>query len=348
MKLYKMDCPYCGASIEADVNNRKFIFCTYCGKQIQLKNDSDDITINQNISINKNITQRVTNDAEILKEQNRHRESAWKLIIVCTLSALLFVVIVGLSLGRGKKESANIDQQVKVENEKANDNNADIPVAEERKEADPKNNNNTHNENVSASSSERKQIELIESGYSVGQNDHHTFVHYAVKLHNPNKEYAIRFPRIIITAKDENGAILTTDDMTLNAIAANDTIVYGNTEMYEGKLPDSVVISLGENDDYQFITQSGSDIIRQEELVITNVSKNSGLYDSTITGEVTNESGVDLRDVAVIAILKKDNKMVGGIVDYADSIKSGKTVPFEIREHYDIDYDSYEIYGMQW
>ena len=169
-----------------------------------------------------------------------------------------------------------------------------------------------------------------------------------MKLHNPNKEYAIRFPRIIITAKDEKGAILTTDDMVLKSIAADDTIVYGNTEVYEGKLPDSVEISLGDCDDYQFVNQSGSDIIRQEQLVITNVSNNSGLYDITITGEVTNESDADLRDVAVIAILKKDNKMVGGIVDYADSIKSGKTIPFEIREHYDIDYDSYEVYGLQW
>ena len=90
-------CPCCGARIEADMNGRDSVFCTYCGCQISLYDHRSEYTINKNINVNKDIRvdkaiqHRYTDDAEILKEHNRAREerAIWKVL------AVLMVVLIG-------------------------------------------------------------------------------------------------------------------------------------------------------------------------------------------------------------------------------------------------------------
>ena len=192
-----------------------------------------------------------------------------------------------------------------------------------------------------------QQIELVESGYSLDSNDGYVSVYYAVKIYNPNEEYAIEFPKIQITAKSEDGKILKTEEQVLNSIAANDTIIYGNKVSYEGEEADSVEISVsnGKND---YMHQSGSGVIRQEQLAISNVSENVGEYETTYTGEVTNNSTEDLSTVAVIVIYKNGDEMIGGDATYIDDLSSGSTKPFEISEYSNLEYESFEIYALQW
>lgn len=192
-----------------------------------------------------------------------------------------------------------------------------------------------------------QQIELVESGYSLDANDGYVSVYYAVKIHNPNEEYAIEFPKIQITAKSEDGKILKTEEQVLNSIAANDTIIYGNKVSYEGEEADSVEISVSNGKD-DYMHQSGSGVIRQEQLAISNVSENAGEYETTYTGEVTNNSTEDLSTVAVIVIYKNGDEMIGGDATYVDDLSSGATKPFEISEYSNLEYESFEIYALQW
>lgn len=192
-----------------------------------------------------------------------------------------------------------------------------------------------------------QQIELVESGYSLDANDGYVSVYYAVKIHNPNEEYAIDFPKIQITAKSEDGKILKTEEQVLNSIAANDTIIYGNKVSYEGEEADSVEISVSNGKD-DYMHQSGSGVIRQEQLAISNVSENVGEYETTYTGEVTNNSTEDLSTVAVIVIYKNGDEMIGGDATYVDDLSSGATKPFEISEYSNLEYESFEIYALQW
>ena len=345
MKVCRLECPYCGGNIEANIENRKMVFCTYCGKQILLKNDSKEVTINQNISIN----QRVTNEAEILKEQNRHRENKWKLIIMC----LLFVFAVGgisVLFRVFSKKTAETNPQVKEEiASNDNQNNNDTAPAQE-KDSQPKSSQDTSKKkNASEKEQGKQKIELVDSGYSVGRSGNYVTVNYAVKIHNPNDEYAVMFPTIVITARSADGAILTTDSQILNGIAAGDTVLYGNEVFYEGAVPATVEISVKtENNDYTYVLQDGSEYIRQDQLVISNVSEHSGSLYKTITGEITNNSSEDLNAVVVIVIFKEKGKMKGGIRTYLQQLDSGDTVPFEVQNDSDVDYDSYEVYGMQW
>ena len=98
--MKQMICPYCSASIEADTNGRDSVFCTYCGCQISLYDDRSEYTINKNINVNKDIAvsktihHRYSDDAEIIKERNKEKESKRSIVasIVC------FIVAFGLLL----------------------------------------------------------------------------------------------------------------------------------------------------------------------------------------------------------------------------------------------------------
>ena len=200
---------------------------------------------------------------------------------------------------------------------------------------------------TSAAAQDGQQIDLVKSGYKIRSSDSYNYVYYAVQIHNPNAEYAVEFPKITVTAKSADGKILTTEDQVINAIAADDVITYGSYVSYEGDVPDSVDISVNNGDD-DYMHQEGSGVIRQDELSISNTSENEGSYDKKYTGEITNNSTEDLDMAAVIVIFKDGEEIVGGETAYIDDLKSGTTLPFEVSVSNDIDYDSYEIYGMQW
>ena len=353
MRVCRMDCPYCGANIEADVENRKIVYCTYCGKQIRIENDLSNITINQNININQNVNQRVTNDAEILKEQNRHRENRWVLIIASVL-LLIFVGGVSILLLR-KNSSATVETYttVREEKEKTTEKKEKPTLVKKEEKASSdnqpvKNETGTayNEESTSSSDQDKHQIELLDSGYTVETRGSYVVINYAVKINNPNKEYAVEYPHIRITARSADGAILKTDEQVLSFMDADETILYAGEVLYEGKAPNSVDISVS-NPDYGFRPKNG-DKSSQSQLVISNLSVNRGSYDRTFTGEITNNSKEDLTSVSVIIIFIRGGKMVGGDHDYADNVRSGSTVPFEVRDRSSIEYDSYEVYGLPW
>lgn len=192
-----------------------------------------------------------------------------------------------------------------------------------------------------------EQIELKDSGYSFYQSGNTVLVYYAAEIYNPNEKYAIEYPSIVVTVKSDDGKILTTDEATFRGIAAQDTVVYGNYLTYEGEPGTQVDISVKNGkDDYMY--QEGSDIIRQDQLAITNVSENINSNTRSYTGEITNNSTVDLDFGGVDIIFKKDGKLVGGYTSPVMEIASGQTLPFEVENYSGFsDYDLYEIYGLQ-
>ena len=65
MKLHKLTCPNCNGTLEIDIDNRKQIFCPYCGQKFLIDDGRIHIEITKNININK--TNRVIDDAEIIR-----------------------------------------------------------------------------------------------------------------------------------------------------------------------------------------------------------------------------------------------------------------------------------------
>ena len=45
MKAEKLDCPYCGGSITADIAGRTSVFCSYCGQRVFLDDGKQEFLI---------------------------------------------------------------------------------------------------------------------------------------------------------------------------------------------------------------------------------------------------------------------------------------------------------------
>lgn len=192
-----------------------------------------------------------------------------------------------------------------------------------------------------------QKIVLLDSGWCSYKSGDWAHVPYAVQIENPNTDYAVEYPTITITAKDSEGKILSTDDMTLNSIAANDIIFYGNEIFYEGSEPAEVEISVS-NNERNFAKQDGEKYVMQNDFVISNVSENNGTFKS-YTGEISNNSEVDFDTVAIIVIYKREDRIIGGEAQYVDDLMGKSTKPFELSSDSDeFEYDSYEIYAIQW
>ena len=97
MNIKTIECPYCGASIEVDIQGRDSVFCNYCGKQMALK---DENSITKNININKDIKihKRYTDDADVIRAQTEAKKDKNDLITFAAIMGAL-ALMAALCLG---------------------------------------------------------------------------------------------------------------------------------------------------------------------------------------------------------------------------------------------------------
>lgn len=65
MKIYQLNCPACGATVEIE-QDKKSLFCKYCGNQIHIDDGVERVEIIKNINYHK-----VYTDEAKIKEQER-------------------------------------------------------------------------------------------------------------------------------------------------------------------------------------------------------------------------------------------------------------------------------------
>ena len=110
MKARKLNCPYCDAVIDVNVEGRSNVFCNYCGQQIILDDEKQEYTYNKNINVNKNINinktvhNRYTDDADVIRAQNEaakdSRDFKQILILMGILIAIPLCIFLGLHLNK--------------------------------------------------------------------------------------------------------------------------------------------------------------------------------------------------------------------------------------------------------
>lgn len=199
-------------------------------------------------------------------------------------------------------------------------------------------------------SDSKQKISLLESGWRTFSSWDYTYISWAVRIKNPNARYAVEYPTITVTARDSSGRILKNEERVLSAIAANDTIIYGDTLAYEGAEPSRVDISVSCEDEW-FSAQDSKRFVTQKSFAFSNISKIDKTDEniSVYTGEITNNSGVNFSTVAAMVVYSKSGKVVGGEVTYIDNLRAGATKPFEFRAYSGVtQYDSYSFYAVQW
>ena len=184
-------------------------------------------------------------------------------------------------------------------------------------------------------------VEITESGYSVGDDGYLT---YGVVFHNPSEKDAYEFHKVIITAYDENGDVLATEEQVMNKIQPGETQAFSSIVDCNGQTPDKV----------EFTPESGDriepsdDAIKSSDLEISGTNERVDEWDTAITGKVKNNSASDTDSVGVIVLFKNEGKIVGGNLTYIDNLNAGQEKAFEI-SGYDVpEHDAYEVSAINW
>lgn len=195
----------------------------------------------------------------------------------------------------------------------------------------------------SSSESEKKPLEITQSGYSPTASG--DYLNYAFIITNPNEDYKVMFPNVTVTAYAEDGTIIATEDEIFDSLAAGETTADSGTMAMNGQTPAKVDFEVEfDEDDY---TKS-SDAPISDQLVISNTSVSQDTFGySKFTGQIENTSDKDLTLVKITVVLKQGDQIVGGDMTYIDELKAGNSKPFELSAFgTNIEYDSYEFYAQ--
>ncbi len=193
-----------------------------------------------------------------------------------------------------------------------------------------------------------EEVELVDSGYRAFESDEGITVYYAVKLKNPNKDYAILFPRISIVAYDDEGRVVKTEETSVMGIAAGDEISFGNHISYDGKIATKVDISAS-NGRYSYEKQEGSKIIPVGDLEIADVEEKTESYSRSYTGSIKNNSKTKSKTMMISVVYKKGDELTGGEVSFIKNVNAGATKKFEVLALPNFkEYDSYEVTAIPW
>lgn len=192
-----------------------------------------------------------------------------------------------------------------------------------------------------------KEIEIVESGYTIKD----TYATYGVILHNPNQTIAAKNVHVEAIVRAADGTILATNDSRIRFIAAGDTIFLGSDNMlgWEQGVGETLEIKIHQKPD-DYVLQEGADILYAEELQVKNtVVQRSPAGTSTVVGEVENNSDLDLEEVCVTAIYRKDGKIIGGWFIFTDFLNAHDSCAFEVYPSSLLtDYDTFDVMALQW
>jgi len=97
MKIAQIYCPSCGGSIKGDLT-KDSVICPFCGTQLAIDHEKKEITINQNInkniSISKNQTKRIIDEAEIIRAKTENTKAKSNAISeIAAIIALLIIIL---------------------------------------------------------------------------------------------------------------------------------------------------------------------------------------------------------------------------------------------------------------
>lgn len=189
-------------------------------------------------------------------------------------------------------------------------------------------------------------LEITKAGFSTDNG----YLFYAVIMHNNSKDKAIQFPSYRFTARGGDNSILGTGDQVLNIIYPGQDYVWGGLGCDISGEPNTVEFEVVDPDDYNIISLSQLDHPEYTPLVVENTScKEDSILGDTFVGEVYNPNDYDLDMVGVIVLLKDaSGTIIGGEMSFIDSVKAGRSVPFEVNGMSNAQYANYEIYANSW
>ena len=147
-----------------------------------------------------------------------------------------------------------------------------------------------------------------------------------ITITNKNSEYAIEYPTYRITAYDESGKILGTEEQVLSLIYPKQDFTSYSLCFELSKKPAKIAVSLLKPDDYNITSASMLDYPSHKQMVGKNISVNK----DSVTGEIYNPNNYDIDSAMVVIVFRDANgTIVFGWNEFVDQIPAGGSVPFE-------------------
>lgn len=190
-------------------------------------------------------------------------------------------------------------------------------------------------------------LEIVECGYVVTDGYDTYYIKYAVMVKNPNTEKAVEFPKIRLTARDKNGAVLGTNDVVGSSILPGRTWYRASLGPSIDSKPATVEFEIIQPNDFDWVSPDRIDN-EGEALIVENPI----MREDKIVGEVYNPNDFDTRCVAVVVFFRDDNgKLLAGETTYTNKVSAGGKIPFELwlwgaNDEYIT--DSFEVYAYPW
>ena len=188
----------------------------------------------------------------------------------------------------------------------------------------------TKSTSTSANSSVKEAVpfRVVESAYAVSNSFGDVFVKWAAVVENPNSELYGVFPAISVTARDDPGAVIGTQDSVLFELPPglkmavtgqlSSTAVPATIEIKPAKIEWKPTRTRA--DDYKTF---GVEKVRMTA---------SGKEYFQVTGDVTNPYDKDLESISVVVLLRDaEGKLVGGDTAYVNGLAAKGSRPFEVK-----------------
>ncbi len=186
-----------------------------------------------------------------------------------------------------------------------------------------------------------KNLELKDSGWYLANDK---WLMYYVVLHNPNEKTVVELPTFRITARDANGALLGTDDMTISIVYPGQDFVFGTQAFAVDEMPSRVEFEIREiKSDYKL-----KDISAVKEflpLEVVNVAVRSG----NLLGEIKNPNDYSLGTAVIVAIMKNaDGDIIAIENTYVNDIQADGLTPFSTSVWLKEEPASIECFANKW
>lgn len=168
------------------------------------------------------------------------------------------------------------------------------------------------------------------------------YIHYGIKITNPNADLIARDVVIRITGYDESGEILSQDEDVISFIGPDSTIGFAG-ECGNGQKPTNVEIEAVSTGVWQEATGY------TEPLLIASIEEtDKGYYRYEYTGGVTNNTGTYV-STAPISILLEDEQgnILAGYAGSTKRIKADRTKDYQITINTAPDHAQVEVFA-QW
>lgn len=147
-----------------------------------------------------------------------------------------------------------------------------------------------------------------------------------ITITNKNSKYAIEYPTYRITAYDESGKILGTEEQVLSLIYPKQDFTSYSLCFELSKKPAKIAVSLLKPDDDNITSTSMLDYPSHKQMVGKNISVNK----DSVTGEIYNPNNYDVDSAMVVIVFRDANgTIVFGWNEYIDQIPASGSVPFE-------------------